>query len=412
MNIEQRLIKAKVKLLLTEPWFGQLACYLNLKEDKKIPTACINERGDLFYNPDFSNLLSDQELKGLVCHEILHLAYQHPFRLQNRNLILWNIAADLKVNSEISRNNELALPKGTLTPEYGEWECGDVKIENINEKTSEIIYDELSRSIPSFQVTISTGKDGQQKVDIDDSNLSGSMKDLIKNFIQDLTKSSDPKDKIGNEELKELSGTWKERVNSANELCKGNIPSGLKRELDALQNPDLPWFQIIRQRFSRLVRKRTWRLPNKKWLPHFFPGAEKNKTLKAVIAIDTSGSMSKADITQAMSETLGIANAFSSFTLYVVFNDAEVWDILEVKNGNKQKILKLIPKGGGGTDFKPVFNLIKKKFMDKIDCCIFFTDLWGDFPEEAPPYKTYWVSQTTDEEIPFGELIHLKSSRN
>ncbi len=119
--------------------------------------------------------------------------------------------------------------------------------------------------------------------------------------------------------------------------------------------------------------------------------------------------MSEKDITKAISETWGLANAFRSFKLYIIFNDADVWDVVEVTNGNKEKIRRLQPKGGGGTDFRPVFKLVKERFRDMIDCLVFFTDGYGDFPEHKPLYSIYWITQSSDVDWPFGRVINLKS---
>lgn len=412
MEPKDRIVKAKINLLVNEPWFGQLSSYLELKErsGNQIPTAAINERGDFFFNPEFIKGLKDDEVKGLVCHEILHLAFRHLFRIQNRNIILWNIAADLKVNRELDNRSDIKLPPGGLRPDYsGTFKLGRVKIEHIDEKTTEQIYDELYSKAP--RMSVSFGKNGKG-MKVDTKGLPSPWKDLIEKMVKDLLKSKGQKgDEVKPKDIPSLAREWEERVNAANQISKGDIPAGIKRELAALEYPELPWHQIIQQRFSQLVKTSTWRRPNKRWLPYYFPGSEKNKTLKAVVAIDTSGSMSREDIAQAISETWGLANSFRAFTLYIIFNDADVWDVIEVKNGNQEKIKKLVPKGGGGTDFRPVFKLIRERWRETIDCLVFFTDGYGDFPKKRPNYQVYWVTQSDDIDWPFGRQIRLKSKR-
>lgn len=384
MTPEERIMKAKVSLLISQPWFGQLSCYLNLISTKKIDSAAINERGDFYYNPKFIENCSDKELKGLVCHEILHLAYQHLFRVQNRDRIIFNIASDLKVNQELltSIDRSLELPKGGLIPHYGEWECGNAKIEKIGEKTTEQIYQELKKQ--AFKIPI---------------------------FIMDLREGG----KGGIEEipakaLPGLSREWQSRIDTANAQQKGNVPAGLLRELKALENPELPWYQIIRQRLKAMSRVRTWKRPNKRYLPWYFPGATRNKGLTAVVAIDTSGSMSTKQLTKAVSEIWGLAQAFRGIKFYLITCDADVWDVMELNNGNKQKLKNLKMKGGGGTDFRPVFKLVKKDYQNLIDCLIFFTDGYGDFPGKKPFYPVYWVTDSRDVKWPFGKVIYLKET--
>lgn len=415
MTEEQRITKAKIGLVIEEPWFGQLACYLNLKETKTVPTAAINERGDFFFNPDFIKTLSDPELKGLVCHEILHLAFQHPFRMTTRNLILWNIAADLKINDELRNHRTAKLPKGGLIPDYDGFSMDGVHIKDIPNKTTELIYADLHKQCPpqvaNISVSLGSG-DGKSQGDVDLKDVKGPWKDLIKGMVRDLIKGAKDEEKMTEADMKRLKKDWEERIDGANQMHKGDIPAGLKRELDELEYPQLPWYQIIRQRLARLAFRKTWAQPNKKWLPNFFPGRVKNKSLKAVISIDTSGSMSRHDVTKALSETVGIANAFTHFVFHIIFNDCDVWDIIEVKSTNREKLKRIVPLGGGGTDFRPVFDKIKKEFNNQIDCLVFFTDGYGDFPAHQPPYQVYWVTENpTEVDWPFGKVISLKSTR-
>ncbi len=413
MDSEKRLVKAKVRLLTCQPWFGQLASYLYLIETNSVGTAGINERGDFFYNPEFIKRLSDAELTGLLCHEVLHLAFQHPFRVKNRNPILWNIAADIKVNDELRSVSFIELPPGGISLEWNhEWNFGDVTISDIDQKTSEQIYDELDRKVPKFQVRIQfKGKGKNRKVVPDCSGLSEPWKGLVDRMVKDLLESSGVGE-VKPGEVKKFRRQWQDRVNAANEALKGDVPLGLKRELAQLENPELPWPQILRQRFREKAVRRTWKRANKKWLPFYFPGRERRKGLNAVVAIDTSGSMSREDITKAISEVWGMAMAFQSFKFHIIFNDAEVWDIVEVTARSREKIRRIVPKGGGGTDFRPVFRLVEKKFKSRIDCLVFFTDGYGDFPSERPNYDVYWVTQSNNVKWPFGSVLRLRAGNH
>jgi len=383
MNILDKILKAKVSLLVSQPWFGQLSCYLNFIERKEVESAAINERGDFFYNPKFIEGLTDRELKGLVSHEVLHLAYQHPFRVQTRDQVIFNIAADLKVNDELCSgyDSTVDLPKGGLLPSYGEWHCVNAKVENIKEKTTEQIYLELKKQ--AFK---------------------------IPTFIIDLMKGQKGVDEVPSNQLPALAGEWKARIEAANAQMKGNVPEGLLRETQALENPELPWIQIIRQRLRAISKKLTWQKPNKKFLPFYFPGSIKRKGLTACTAIDTSGSMSNEQLKKALSEVWGLTQAFRNIKMFLLTCDADVWDKIELNNGNKGLLKKLRMRGGGGTDFRPVFKLIDKEFKNKIDCLIFFTDGYGDFPNKGPFYPVYWITDSRDIKFPFGRVIYLKET--
>jgi len=157
-----------------------------------------------------------------------------------------------------------------------------------------------------------------------------------------------------------------------------------------------------------MTRERTWKKINKKYLPFYFPASTAQKGLNAVVAIDTSGSISQDQLTKALSEIWGLAQAFRSVRLFLMTCDADVWDTMELKNGNKAKLLKMKMRGGGGTDFRPVFKKIKKEYQNLIDCLVFFTDGYGDFPDKKPFYPVYWITDSRDVKFPFGRVIYLK----
>jgi predicted metal-dependent peptidase len=408
MKIEERITKAKCQLLIHEPWFGQLACYLTMHATNDLPIetpACVTLAGDMYYRSDWMDKLSDLEIKGIICHEIMHLAYSHLTRIQQRDANLFNIAADLKINLDIKKSGYMNLPDGLLIPVYDDWsyELPDGKMVTINDidiKTTEQIYEELNQQLPPKQIfmldlIIGSGmgdKKGKGKVG----------KDLLEKINKRFSKS----------EIDNLAREWQGRVNTANQLSKGSTPKGLLREMAALENPELSWLQIIQTRFSKNEKSKSWRYPNKRWLPMFFPANIKTKGLKSVIAIDTSGSMSETELSQALSEIWGLSQQFKTFQIFVVTCDAKIYDIFEVKNGNKNKLFDIIKlRGGGGTSSIPVFEMIKEKFRDTIDCLIFFTDLETDFPNKTPLYPVYWVSQYHEAKVPFGKIVKLRRTK-
>jgi predicted metal-dependent peptidase len=64
-------------------------------------------------------------------------------------------------------------------------------------------------------------------------------------------------------------------------------------------------------------------------------------------------------------------------------------------------------KGGGGTDFRPVFDRIAEE-PEPPNALVYLTDLYGSFPDQAPAYPVIWAANN-DQTGPFGETVHLKS---
>ena len=67
--------------------------------------------------------------------------------------------------------------------------------------------------------------------------------------------------------------------------------------------------------------------------------------------------------------------------------------------------------GGGGTDFRPVFQMIEDEGIVP-EIVIFLTDCYGNFPDDEPPYPTIWASIIDPAHLgyylpPFGDVIFV-----
>ena len=378
MTLEERITKARVVLMFYQPWFGQLANYLNFKINNDIDTMAVDINGNIFFNEEFVNSLSQEELTGVICHEILHLAFQHLSRMGNRNPKIWNIAGDLKVNDEIIFNqSKFKLPKMALVAQGNTIEIGRAKIVNIDTKSSEQIYEEIINK-----------------------NNSEDLKDIGMDTFIIANNNSD--------KAKEKAGEWVQRVAVANETFKdkGCIPAGILKELKKLDTPELKWHQIITQRLKLISSGKTWKKPSKRMLPWYFPSKQKVKGLSCVVCIDSSGSMGEKELQKALTELWGLSQQFKAIKFWITCCDTELSEPFIITTSTKKDLLNIKLKGGGGTSFVPVFDWIKKENINP-DCLIYFTDLYGDFPNRKPLYQTYWITESSNMQVPFGKKIKI-----
>lgn len=378
MTLGERITKARVVLMFYQPWFGQLANYLNFKIDNDINTMAVDINGNIFFNEEFVNSLSQEELAGVICHEILHLAFQHLSRMGNRNPKIWNIAGDLKVNDEIIFNqSKFKLPKMALVAQGNTIEIGKAKIVNIDTKSSEQIYEEIINK-----------------------NTSEDLKDIGMDTFVIANNNSD--------KAKEKAGEWVQRVAVANETFKdkGCIPAGILKELKKLDTPELKWHQIITQRLKLISSGKTWKKPSKRMLPWYFPSKQKVKGLSCVVCIDSSGSMGEKELQKALTELWGLSQQFKAIKFWITCCDTELSEPFIITTSTKKDLLNIKLKGGGGTSFVPVFDWIKKENINP-DCLIYFTDLYGDFPNRKPLYQTYWITESSNVQVPFGKKIKI-----
>ena len=104
IDVADRIIVARVGLLLRHPFFGNMATRLIVKNcDDWCPTAATDGR-HLYYNTQFFNALSNKEIEFVIAHEILHCVFDHIVRREDRIPILHNIACDYIVNNTLVRD--------------------------------------------------------------------------------------------------------------------------------------------------------------------------------------------------------------------------------------------------------------------------------------------------------------------
>ena len=139
-QIIDKLVTARIALLLKHPFFGNLATRLKLvNADDWCPTAGTDGR-HFFYNTKFIDSLNPKETEFLFGHEVLHCVFEHMMlRIGDRDPQLWNIAADYAVNQILKDYQIGDMPtgkkgenKGFQDDKYKDW-------------TSERIYDDIMK---------------------------------------------------------------------------------------------------------------------------------------------------------------------------------------------------------------------------------------------------------------------------
>ena len=94
-DVMERIIVARVGLLLRHPFFGNMATRLRIMAaDDWLPTAAVDGR-NLYFNTQFFNKMNNKEIEFVIAHEILHCVFDHLGRRNERDPRLYNIAADI-----------------------------------------------------------------------------------------------------------------------------------------------------------------------------------------------------------------------------------------------------------------------------------------------------------------------------
>ena len=420
MNAEDKIIRARTILLLDHPFFGTLSLKLRLVEDSTLQ-SCETDGKNIYYNPDFIHWLDQPQLIGVLAHEILHIALGHVWRVANRDYPDWNVACDYAINGTLKQDGFI-LPSEVYVDEkyYG--------------LSAEEIYDDVHQepALPDEKQpggdnsSLDSDQDGQDDTqDAGTGDESDNETDNSQDDSEDGTDEADEADKPANndphgnggvrpdtnldkEEQQELEQEWKLAVIEAISTCQGTMPGEiLRRVLEVVANTDLPWYTLLNDFLQRTARNDyNWNVPSKRYGQNIvMPSLISNELNEVVIAIDSSGSIDDIAFEKFGAEVNEIFATFQT-RITLLYCDSRIRKVEEYATEDLPIIFEAA--GGGGTSFRPVFDYIENEELTP-SCLIYFTDLYGKFPEQEPDYPVLWIAINNDEdEAPFGETIRFK----
>ena len=133
---------------------------------------------------------------------------------------------------------------------------------------------------------------------------------------------------------------------------------------------------------------------------------EERKVEDFVIVIDTSMSCKGELVQRFLEETYSVLSESESYFrrihVHILQCDEKIQSDVIIENAAqlKEYMSHFTVKGGGGTDFRPAFAYVKqlmraKKFT-KLRGLIYFTDGYGIYPAQMPPYETAFVFMKED----------------
>ena len=357
------LITARVGLLINHSFFGNLATRLKMiNADEWCSTAATDGR-NFYYNSRFICLLKPKEVEFLVGHEVLHVVYDHMGRRDNRDPQIWNIANDYAVNADLKRHKvgEFITSVPCLY---------EAKYDG---KYSEYIYDDLMK--------------GVSKISLDD---------LIDQMLDEHMDSEDDSDGEAEGKGRPKPMTQEERdalrqeikqniINAAAGSEAGKLPAGVKRLLDDITDPKMPWRDLIQTNLTSLIKSDySFSRPNRRgWhMDAIMPGSIPGEDIDVVVAIDMSGSISNKQAQMFLGEVSGMMQMFDGYKIHVFCFDTSVHNPQSFSSDNLDTMSEYEPKGGGGTDFTSIFDYLKERGEDTKRLIVFTDGMpfgsWGD----------------------------------
>lgn len=211
---------------------------------------------------------------------------------------------------------------------------------------------------------------------------------------------------------------WKVAVAAAmaSARAQGKLSSSMQDMFDEVLEPQVSWQEHIAGFFRRKLGSGSYdfRRPDRRLIarlpdPIYAPARVGFGAEAVVVAVDTSGSIGTKTLALFMGEMAGVLEDVRPKDLYVVWCDAAVRRVDQPEDvGDLREMRRKGAPGRGGTDFRPVFEWVKKQGL-KPDALLYLTDLEGSFPPVAPDYPVLWGSIGTSK-APFGEVVVIPNA--
>ena len=385
--ILDKIIVARVSLLLKHPFFGNLATRLQIKEGTDwLPTAATDGRF-IYFNREFFDKLTVKQVEFVIAHEILHNVFDHMSRREGRDAQIFNIAADYCVNGQLVRDR------------IGDHQIPDIKIFHDSKyygMGAEEVYDKIFDEMDEEQL-----------------NALGQLLDEHIDWGKD---GKDGQPTYSKEELKQIRDEMREAtIAAAQSAGAGNIPASVQRMIKEFTESKMNWREIIRQQIQSVIRDDfSFMRPNRKgWhMGAILPGTNFKETIDIAVSIDMSGSIGDEQAKDFMSEIKGIMQEYQDFNIKVWCFDTRVYNEADFNGYNMDEFDEYEPMGGGGTEFMVNWEYMKENDISPKKF-IMFTDgypygSWGD----ENYCDTVFIIHGNDKIVPpFGEYAYYEEQK-
>lgn len=356
----------KVKIALMEKpdvaFFTTIALSLKHIWDPTCPTAYTNAHV-VGWNPDFFKGLSPEERLFVEVHESCHVAYDHIGRKQDRDMRLWNIAADHAINL-------MLLERGFKMPSFG---CADARFKGMGaEDIYNILVNEKVPPPPNQMEDLRPGEGSAEE---------------HKRHVEDLIIRAATQAKMQGQ--------------------PGSIPAEIQLFLDSLFKPKLPWLTILRRYLTEFAKTDyTWKKPNRRFFPQYhLPSMDGKKVMDLDFYIDISGSVSDHEFKTFVSEIAGVFKMMKPNRIRIIQFDTAIHHIDTVRSFSDLKKIEFT--GRGGTDVECILNMIEQ---DKAKLSMVFTDGGFNWRRNGCKQNVLWlINDNPSWKSIFGKVIHFST---
>ena len=450
-EMPERVRRARLQLMLRHPFLANATARLPLVEVEPggwCDTAA-TDGYRIYWSRAFFDRLDEAQIGGVLAHEMLHVVLGHRDRRGAREPELWNEAIDHATNLLVLDAMRMRLPHPHLARRA------------FRDMTAETIYDLLAadrrprpaplgqagggdgaghgrggapaRAVPRIGAARrralaqgkarAAGAQPQPAVQAPAQAAPPRVPDTEKRGFDHHLDPGDPRAGAAGEAAApspvELGRLRHDLLRDLREGLAGgghgHAPGEIMEAIQRAARARAPW-QALLARCVGGIRRDDYRLmpPSRRhlWRGIMLPSLGVPGPRSIVCAIDTSGSIDRALASRFLAEVHAL-RCSAQCRLHVVQCDAGITDhrVYEgweapPRHDGREKF-----KGGGGTDFRPVFDLVARAIIPSEgppDLLAYMTDAIGTFPEKAPRWPVVWLlPEGSRAQTPFGMRIEV-----
>lgn len=366
----EKLLAARLHAVKVRPYLASALFALHVVEDRSVPTMAVDAHWRCYVSPGFVARTPVEELAGVWVHEVSHLLRDHHGRGERYakehgengpgERLRRNIAADFEINDDIYGDG-LPLPAGAALPSMLRLPAGMLMEEYLRTAS-------LSGLTPDLAwLDCGSGADGQDRPwELGPGGargLSRQQRDAVRFRVAEGIKGR-----------------------------PGAAPEGWRRWADEAFHPPQPWRQLLGAAVHSAAgapgtgEDHNYRRPSRRTaaVPGVLLPSLRRRPPRVCVVIDTSGSVSDAELGSALLEVAAISRAVGGRRdlVSVISCDAAAGVAVPLCRAENVQLI-----GGGGTDLRSGFTRALRS-RPRPDVIVALTDGQTPWPAEQPPCRT------------------------
>ncbi|MFF2844848.1 VWA-like domain-containing protein [Streptomyces sp. NPDC058001] len=365
-----KLFAARLHAVRARPYLATALFALHIVESRHVPTMAVDRYWRCYVSPAFVDRTPEEELAGVWVHEVSHLLRDHHGRSDRyarehglsgpAERLRMNIAADCEINDDVFGDG-LTRPEGAVDPALLALSDGELMEDYLRQfrlgpRTQSLAWLDCGSGADGLEREWELGPDGAY-------GLSEQERDAVRFLV-----------------AQGITG------------CPGKAPKGWRRWAEEAFQPPQPWRELLGAAvrsatsvpgvgedytYGRPARRSTS-------VPGVVLPSLRRRPPRVSVIIDTSGSVSDAELGSALREVAEISRTVGGRRdlVSVLPCDASARLVHSMCHAEGIPLV-----GGGGTDLRTGFARALRE-SPRPDVIVVLTDGQTPWPSAPPPCRT------------------------